>query len=155
MILFHQTKQFLKLADPKPDLALGIGEFFVTHSGVEAMFLPPLQRLSSFYTWRELPFAFGAAHALVKGEDGSVLGRLSQRIGLSLIEMDMLNLEMIEQPPAAPVCISSIEADADRLKEWSYSLAERCPIGEISDALRRLAAMDAREVDRYVETFLQ
>lgn len=157
MILFHQEDVPIQVVgpQPEPDLILGIGQFFVSPEGVTAKFVPPLSKLSDFYTWRRWPFALSATRSLVKGEDGSILRRLSDRIGLSIIEMDMLNLEPAEQPPVdSSNCLRSAEADADALVTWSSGLVERCPVEEVSDVLIRLAQMDMREVDRYVETFL-
>jgi hypothetical protein len=68
--------------------------------------------------------------------------------------MEMLNLEMSDQPKG-PARVLSIAEDADRLKAWSYDLADVCPVSAVSDMLRRLASMNVREVDQYVVTFLQ
>jgi hypothetical protein len=45
--------------------------------------------------------------------------------------------------------------DAVRLMQWSSALADRCPVTDIAEILRRLGKMNVMEVDRYVETFLQ
>lgn len=155
LLLFHQQKQNASVRpDTKPDLTLGIGEFFVTQEGVEALFHPPLEKLSDFYTWRGLPFVVSAAHSLAHGKDESVLDRLTRRIGLSMIDMDMLNLEPAEAKPLVPVCMTLIKRDTEALKAWSFDLASKCPVDEISDLLRRLAEMSTQEIDRYVDTFL-
>ena len=154
MILFHQESPHRNVSI-QPDLILEIGQFFVTSDGIAAMFRPPLEKLSSFYTWRAWPFGLSATRTLVKGEDGSVLGRLSDRIGLSMAEMDMLNLEEVDRPREIDLkCMRSIEADSDALMTWSLGLVKRCPILEVSDALARLALMNMREIDQYVATFL-
>lgn len=140
------------------DLDLSIGRLFVTDQGVHALFRPPLEKLSDFYIWKDVPFGISATCTLVKGEDESVLGRLSRQLGLSVLELDMLNLESNDSPrtemAARSRFVDSIRTDTDKLMAWASSLAERCPIVEVSAVLRNLASMNMAEVDRYVETFL-
>jgi hypothetical protein len=141
-----------------PDLSLDIGSVFVTELGVHVLLRSPLDRLSDFYDWKSVPFGISALRTLVSGEDATVLWKLSNQLGLSSAEMDLLDLEFVDSSPAQKSkskIIDMIRTDTDKLMAWSMNLADRCPIREVSDTLRSLPSMSSAEVDRYVERFLQ
>ena len=148
-------------AEINTKLVLKIGEFIVTPGGVHARIRPPLEEFSSYYSWRALPFGLGAMKTLVESEDGNVLGRLVERLGLSSRAMYMLNLEHGNPDRGSGFigdsdvqCISPIADDLGRLLNWSFTIADQCPYQDVADVLRSLPRMDTRSMDRYVETFL-
>lgn len=151
--------------DRRQGLVLGIGKFTVTAGGVEATINPPLDRLSRHYGWRELPFSLSVIKTLVDGEDGNVLGLLTDRLGLSIKEMRMLELEHVDARDAMtgsePEDLSGgminrddLVQDTGVLIDWSTDLARRCPYSDISKILRTIPKMDTKAMDRYVGRFL-
>ena len=145
-----------KAPEKAPGLVLGIGEFYVKERGISAEFFPPLERLTNFYTWGNVPFGLSAMRALVSSDDTALLGRLVERLGLSIQECEMLGLEC--DPPAEMVVgdshLKSISNDAKELLSWSFEIADWCPDASVADALRSISMMDVSATDQYVRSML-
>jgi len=143
--------------EPPPQLLLGLGEFYVKERGISAQFFEPLQGLTRFYPWDQVPFGLSAVRALASSEDSELLNRLVRRLGLSVQDCELLGLEATSpdgESTGENSKIDSIKSDAKRLLSWSFRIADWCPDMNVATALRSIREMDVTETDRYVRAVL-